>query len=204
VAIVTANLDMGAVKLEVGLQVVIECPHFPTNGVVAGVAAILKIFFVRVIFTVAGNAATLFACECLGGMTAVAFLLFVHAVQRESCQVVIEEHRVLPVNFCMATLTLGAQCSLVRIVVQVARLTARHQLDIENWFDVAVITGDFDFLVSTEKFVIRMDVVIEERLFPFGADVATVALIATMLVVCVILQMAGHAGHVHLVLKRIF
>ncbi len=117
VAVVTGDIDMGAVKRELGLQVVIECPHFPTNGVVAGVAMILEISLVRVIFTVAGNAATLFTCERLGGMTAVAFLLFVHAVQRESCQVVIEEHRVLPVNFCMASLTLGAQCSLVRIVI---------------------------------------------------------------------------------------
>ncbi len=83
------------------------------------------------------------------------------------------------------------------------RVAARLQLDVENRFDVAVITGDFDVLVSTEKFVIRMDVMIEERFNPLCADMATVALIATMLVMCVVLYVAGHAGHVHLVLKRI-
>lgn len=84
------------------------------------------------------------------------------------------------------------------------RVAVRLQLDVENRFDVAVITGDFDFLVSTDKLIIRMDVVIEEWLFPFGAGVATVALITTMLVVRVILQMARHARLVHFIIERIF
>jgi len=56
--------------------------------------------------------------------------------------------------------------------------------------------------MPAEKFVIRMDVVIKERLSPIGADMARITLITAVLVMCVILEMAGHAGHAHLVLKR--
>jgi len=56
--------------------------------------------------------------------------------------------------------------------------------------------------MPAEKLVIRMYVVIKERLSPPGADMASFTLITAVLVMCVILKMAGHAGHAHLVLKR--
>lgn len=149
-----------------------------------------------------GDAADILIRKRLRLMTVVTLRLIVYAEQREAGQVVIEEHRILPVDFSMATFTLRAQHALVWIVIQVARLTAGHELNVENWFDVAVITGDFDILVSTEKFEIRMDVMIEERLFPFGTAVAGVTLIAIVLIMSVIFEMARRARHVHLVLKR--
>lgn len=136
-------------------------------------------------------------------MTAVAFLLLVNAMQRESCQIMIKEHRILPGHLRVAALALRAQHSLVRIVIQVTRLTVWYQLDVENWFDVAVITGDFDCLVSTQKFVIRLDVVIEEGFGPICAGMAGIAPIAAMRVMRVIVKMAGRACPVHRVFKRI-
>ena len=82
------------------------------------------------------------------------------------------------------------------------RVAAGLQLNVENRFDVAVITGDFDFLVSTDKFVIRMDVVIKERFFPFCAGMASVTLVAAMLVMRVIFEVARYAGHIHFVVER--
>ena len=106
--VVAADLNMGAIEREVRLQVVIEGPDVPGHRVVARVAAILEIAFMGVVVAVAGHAANVFIRKCLGGMTTFTFLLFVNAMQRESCQVVIEEHRILPVEFRVAAFTLAA------------------------------------------------------------------------------------------------
>ena len=108
VAFVTANVDMCAVQGEICLPVVIEGPDIPRNRVMAVFAAILEIAFMLVVVAMAGHAANVFIRKCLGGMTTVTFLLFVNAMQRESCQVVIEEHRILPVEFRVAAFTLAA------------------------------------------------------------------------------------------------
>lgn len=117
VAVVASDIDVSAIKWELRLCIVIEGPNVPGYRVVAGTAAIQEIAVMWVIITMARSAPTLFTGECLRCMTTVAFLFFVHTVQRESAQVVIKKRRVLPVHFSVATLTLGAQRSLMRIVI---------------------------------------------------------------------------------------
>ena len=79
VAIVTDDAGVSALEREFGLYGVIESPDVPGDRVVAGVAAFLEISVMSVIFTMTGNAATLFTGDYLRCMTTVAFLLFVHA-----------------------------------------------------------------------------------------------------------------------------
>jgi hypothetical protein len=143
VAVVTVDVDVCARKRKLGLFVVIKSPDVPCDGVVAGIATILEISVMRVIITMTGDAVALFVGKGLRGMAIDAFLLIVHAVQRESGEVVIEKHRVLPVHFRVATLALGGQCALVRIVVQVARITVGHEFHVKNRFGVAIDAGDF-------------------------------------------------------------
>ena len=58
VAIFTDDADMRAGKRKARLQVVIKCPNIPGNGVVAGIAALMEVTVVRVVFTVAGSTVT--------------------------------------------------------------------------------------------------------------------------------------------------
>ena len=167
----------------------------------AGIAAILEIAFVRIVVSMTRNAVDRFIRESLGGVAALAFLLFVNAVQRESSQVVSEKYRILPVHFRVAALTLGAQHSFVRILIQMTRVAARQQLHGEDRLDVAVVARKS--LMPAEEFVIGLHVVIKGRFCPLGADMAGVTLLTAMLVMRIIFEMTGHAGHIHLVFKRI-
>ena len=125
-AIVATNFGVRATERKVGLQVVIECPEVPGNGVMTGITAIAHVALVRVVVTVARDAVDRLVCIGLAGMAAVAFLLLVLAKQREARQVVVEEHRVLPVHFGMAALTLRTKYAIMRIVVEVARVAVGH------------------------------------------------------------------------------
>ena len=125
-AIVTTNFGVRAIKRKVGLQVVIECPEFPGNGVMTGITAIAHIALVRVVVTVARDTVDRFVGIGLAVVTAVAFLLLVFAQQGEARQVMVEKHRVLPVDFGMTALTLRTKYAIVWIVVEVARVAARH------------------------------------------------------------------------------
>ena len=58
-------------------------------------------------------------------------------------------------------------------------------------------------LMPAQQFVIGIDVVVEDWLFPRYADVTGIALVTAMFVVCVILQVAGDAGLVHFILERV-
>jgi len=53
---------------------------------------------------------------------------------------------------------------------------------------MAIVTGDF--LVSAEKLVISMDVVLKKRFFPLSAVMTGIALVAAMLFMGVIFEMA--------------
>ena len=87
------------------------------------------------------------------------------------------------------------------VVVQMARVTTRQWRYLENRFDVAVNTCNF--LMSAEKSVLRVPVMVEKRFFPGRTAVAAVALIAVMAIVTVIFEMAGNAARFHLVLEGI-
>ena len=78
-AIVAANFGVCATKRKVGLQVVIERPEFPGNGVMTGVTAIAHVALVRVVVTVARDAVDRLVGIGVAGVAAVAFLLLVFA-----------------------------------------------------------------------------------------------------------------------------
>ena len=83
----------------------IKRPDFPGNGVVAGVAAFMKIAIVRVVLKVAGNTIAVFVAERLRSMTIFAFVLVVQTKERKAREIVIEKYRIFPVNFRVATST---------------------------------------------------------------------------------------------------
>lgn len=83
-----------------------------------GIAAIMEIAVVRVVFKVAGSTVTLGVAKRLRLMAVLALILVVYAEERESSEIVIEKHRVLPLNFCVATSATRSQRLFVCIVVQ--------------------------------------------------------------------------------------
>jgi len=168
---------------------------------VTGIAAIMEIAVVRVVFAVAGSTVAFLVAERLCLMAILALILVVHAKERKSSKVVIEKHRVLPLNFCVATSAARSQRTFVCIVVQMTRVTTRQWRYLENRLDVAINTCNF--LVSAEKSVLRVTVMVEKRFFPGRTAVAAVALVAVMAIVTVIFEMAGDAARFHLVLKGV-
>ena len=164
-----------------------------------GIAAIMEIAVVRVVFTVAGRTVTFRVAKRLRLMAVLALILVVHTKERKSSKVVIEKHRVLPLNFCVATSATRSQRPFVCIVVQMTRVTTRQWRYLENRFDVAINTCSF--LMSAEKAVLRVTVMVEKRFLPGRTAVAAVALVAVVAIVAVILEMAGDAGRLHLVLE---
>ena len=117
---VACNIDMCAVERKVGLQIVIESPDVPADRVVAGLAAVLEVATMRIVLLMAGDAVTISVREFLAAMTCVAFVLEMHAVQRESRQVMVEKHRVLPIDLGVAAFAGHAGGTLVRVLVEVA------------------------------------------------------------------------------------
>lgn len=113
----------------------------------------------------------------------------------------VKENRILPVDLGMAGFTLSAEHAFMRIVVGVAGIAVCQQFDLEDRLDVTIVAGNL--AVAAEERVVGVDAVIEERFFPRCTGMAGVTLIATVLVVFIILEVAGDAGFVHFVVKRI-
>lgn len=90
----------------------------------------------------------------------------------------------------------------MRIVVDVTGIAACQKFGVEDRFDVTIVTGNFP--VTAEELVVRMYVVVEERLFPRCTGMASVALLAAVHVMRVVFQVTGSAGFVHFVVERIF
>jgi hypothetical protein len=201
VAVVTSDIDVSTLERKLGLCVVIESPNVPGNGIVAGLATILKIAVMRIIITVARYTGKVFFRERLSGVAIFALVLIVDAEQWEPSQVMIEKYRVLPIDFGVAACALRAQYTLVRIIIKVARVTARYQRDVENRIDMTVDAVYFP--MSAEKPVVGMDVMVKERFRPLSAGMANVTLITSMFVMFIIFEMARRACLVHLVLKRL-
>lgn len=199
VTVITAHTDMRADEREGGLHTMIESPQVPGDRVMAGIAAVLEVASVLVIVAVARNAADIFVLKSLADVTALAFLLFVPAEQREPSQFMIEKYRVLPVELGVAAFTLCAEHALVGIIVPVTRIAAGRESGFENRLYMTVVARDV--LMTAEQPVIGMDVVIEERFGPLGAGMAGLTLSAPMPVVGVVFTVAGRARRTHFILE---
>ena len=77
VTIITGNRDLGSRNRKIRLQVVIECPLFPTNRVVALGTGPIKITAMRVFLFVAGNTLRLGVSKGLSGVAFGALLFAV-------------------------------------------------------------------------------------------------------------------------------
>lgn len=188
VAVVAGDVSVRALERECGLRVVIEEPDVPRDRIVAILAAFGEVAPVRIGFPVAGNAIGLCVRECLRGMAVFAFRFGMRAKQREIRQVMVEEHRVLPVDVGVAAFAGGAERPLVGVVFRVTGVTARLQGHLEDWFDMAGIAGDF--YVGTCDAVIGVSVVVKSRIRPRRTDMAGIALLAVVSVVAVVFEVA--------------
>lgn len=201
-AVVAGDGDMSALEQKVGLLVVIERPYIPADRVVAGVAAVKEVAAMRVVLSVTGSATAFCIGESLGGVAILTFILFVHAVQRESCQVVVEKYRVLPVDLGVTALALHARSALMWIVVQVASVTGGREFDFEYRLEMAINASDF--LVPAKQPVVGMLVMVKKRFGPLGALMAIATLIAMVFFMRIVFEMARGAFRFHVVFERVF
>jgi len=77
--VITGDVNVSAVKLEIGLYVVIENPQVPGDRTVAGIALSGEIPAVRVVVFVAVGANAVDVFERLGLVAVLAFVLTVYA-----------------------------------------------------------------------------------------------------------------------------
>jgi hypothetical protein len=139
--------------------------------------------------------------ENLGLVTVLALDIAVLAEQREACQIVIKERCVFPNGLVVAIAALRTELAVMRIVVRMTGITAGQQFCLEYRLNMAIDAACF--LMPAKQPVVRIRVMIEKRLGPGIARMAGVTLVAAVAVVLVILEMAGRACHIHLVLKWI-
>ena len=142
-AAVTGNVDMRSIQKKIRLQIVIKIPQVPGDWVMAAIATIQEKTLVRIVFSMTGDAISFRVGEGLRRVTILALILGVHAVQWESGQIVVEEHRVLPVDLGMTALASHARGPFVGVVLQVAGIAISIQRDFEDRLDMAVGAGRF-------------------------------------------------------------
>jgi len=126
VARIAGNFGVSAFKRKIGLYVVIERPDVPGDRVMAGVAAVIEIAPMRVVFAMTGDAIGLdlrenpggFIGDDLGSVTILAFVLSMLAQQGKRREVMVEEYGILPVDFAVTILALSTERFLVGVLVE--------------------------------------------------------------------------------------
>ena len=137
-AIIASDSYESPLQGEVRLCVVIKEPDIPGHRVVAGTTGGIKMTSVRIIFCMAGSTVRICIRKNLCRMAIVTDGFAMRSQAREVSQVMIEEHRVLPFDFCVAVFTLCAQRTFVYLVFAVTGLTTRLQCDLEDRFNMTV------------------------------------------------------------------
>jgi len=163
-AIVTGDVCVRTVEYKFRLGIVIKGPDFPGDRVVAGVARVIEMTVVRVIFRMARGAIGFYVSKDLGFVATVANRLLVRAQSREASQVMIEKYRLLPLDLVMAVVALRAQRALVRFIVEVTGAAFLGQFDLVYRLDVAVVASDCS--VRTEQLIFRIARMIKLRFGP--------------------------------------
>jgi hypothetical protein len=97
--ICTVDFVMRTGERKLGLHIVVKQPTIPGDRVVARVTCTRKIAAMRIVISMAAVTRSVSFAECLRFMAFVAFVVGVLAQQRERCQIMIEEDRVLPTDF---------------------------------------------------------------------------------------------------------
>ena len=194
-AVVTRHFSVRALQGEICLQIVVKGPPIPGDGIVAGATLIVEIAAVRILVLMASDALRVCIAERLRLMAVLTFGFAVLAKQREWAQVMVEEDRILPIDFSVACLALSTQRLLVHVILKMAGITTGIERHFENRFNVAIDARRLE--VTAEQFVIGIEVMIEVRLRPGATVVAGVALVAAVGIVLVIFEMTRYALHAH-------
>jgi len=137
----------------------------------------------------------------LRSVAGIAFRFGMRPEQRESRQIVVEKHVVLPGVHGVAIETLRPLRSLVGIILFVARQAIGRQSDIENRFDVAGLA--FERFVRASQCIAGPDFMIEAGVFPGTAGMTGAAIVAEVTVVVVIFEVTTRARDVEFVRERV-
>ncbi len=121
VTVAAGDVNVRTAEFELGAVIVIELPKVPGNRVMAGLTVVLEYVFVRIVVEMAGDTLTVGAGEYLSFVTVLAFDVVMLAKQWETCQVVVEKQRFLPVILGVAIVALLALFALMHVIVQMTR-----------------------------------------------------------------------------------
>jgi len=196
------QLTVCAQQLEVRLLVVVEHPHSPAVGVVAGMASGSQRPFVLIVVAVTADAVAGGVLERRRCMALFTGHGRVQADQRKACHTVVEHDAVAPAGSLMAAFALFAFLPMMDIVNLVAADALDSQLFLVEIATMAGAAGQLVVFALQGK--IGAPCVVETGFFPGALAVAGLALFAVTTVVCVIAAMAAEAGGVGgLVLDRV-
>ena len=196
------QLTVCAQEFKIRLLVVVEYPHRPAVGVVAGMAAGPQRSLVCIVFAVTADAVPRGVLERRRCMALFTGDGRVQADQRKACHPVVEDDAVAPAGGSVAALALFAFLPMMDIVNLVAADALDSQLFLIEIATVAGAAGQL--VVFTLQGEVGAPCVVEAGFFPGVFAVAGLALFAVTAVVCVIAAMAAEAGGVGgLVLDRV-
>lgn len=187
-AVIAGDSEMRTLEREVCLEIVIEIPKVPGDGIVAPVATPGETAAVWVVLVMTTCTVGFYFLECLGFVAVLAFVVIVLPQQRKRSQVMIKKHRILPIHLGVACFANCPEGAIVRVVIKVTGIAARIQLNFKNRFHMAVIACDF--FMPTEQRIVGINVVLKRRIRPGAKAVAGIALLAVVPVMIVVFQVA--------------
>jgi len=203
VAVAAAHVDMCAFQFEIRLSVVIEQPQVPGHRVVAPGAVRPKLVIVWYFGVRVAIAAARFRVdEHPRFMTLVAFLVGVFAKQGKARQAVVEERCFGPDRLSMATLADISLCAVVNLVIKVTGRTSGAGFFLVDGFQMTLFALRLRVLAAQDE--PGIDGVIENGLSPAVVYVTSSAIVAVVALVMVVFEVTAYAGHVELVVERIF
>lgn len=203
VAVAAVHVDMRTFQFEIRLSVVIEQPQVPGYRVVApGTVRPKPVIMWHFGVRVAIAAARFRIDKYPRFMTLVALLVDVFAKQRKARQAVVEERCFGPGCLGMATLADIPLCAIVNLVFKVTGRTSGAGFFLIDGFQMTLFALRLRVLAAQDE--PRIDGVIEDGLSPAIICVATSAIASVIALVMVVFEVAADAGHVELVVERIF
>lgn len=132
---------MSADQGEACPAIVVKLPERPTVGVMTCSAVFPHRPFMSVVWLMAGEAILADILESGGHVAGFARSGRMHSKERESPQVMIEAHIILPFRFKMAAGASRSKLALMRIIAQMATGACGLQLELSGILLVAIVAG---------------------------------------------------------------
>lgn len=184
----TGNIDVAAGQREIGLNVVVERPHRPVAGTVAGFTLRPEATAVGIITTMTIDAVLGGVMKCGCGVTAVAGYVRVQADQRETSEVMLETHVRRPRELPVAVFASCPDLAGMWIVIDMAPAAVPRQriLDV-----IDVARGAFQRLVRSQQCETAGLEMLERHGFPARYLVTGSTIRAVTPMMHVVLDVAG-------------